>query len=128
MPSLALLTLLNAATSLALSVDPALSCPAAPSLTDRLARVGLTVKAPSATVSDILAPAAFEVSVKPTPEGLLLSAKRTSDGKVFERTLEVGKEDCPTVERLVVVLIHSWIHAKMPVLSPSARADAGPRR
>ena len=128
MPSLALLTLLHAATSVSLTLDPALKCPTQASLTDRFGRVGMNVKPENAPITDVLvAPPAFEVSMKPTAGGLLLTAKRTSDGKVFERTVQQGKEDCPTVERLVVVLIHSWINAKMPVLSPSA-PDGGMKR
>ena len=131
MTSLALLTLLNAATTLSLTIDPELKCPSHASLAERFAKVGLQVKSQGAPAlpADLLgAPAGFEVSVKPTPEGLLLTARRTSDAKVFERTVPPGKEDCPTVERLVVVLIHSWIHAKMPVLSPSALRDGGMKR
>lgn len=129
MTSLALLALLNAATNLSLTIDPELKCPSHASLAERFAKVGLHVKPLNAPVTDVLvAPTGFEVSVKPTPEGLLLTARRTSDAKVFERTVPPGKEDCPTVERLVVVLIHSWIHAKMPVLSPSALRDGGMKR
>lgn len=131
MTSLALLTLLNAATTLSLTIDPALQCPSHASLVERFAKVGLSVKPQGGTAlpADLLvAPAGFEVSVKPTPQGLLLTARRASDAKVFERTVPPGKEDCPTVERLVVVLIHSWIHAKMPVLSPSALRDGGTKR
>ena len=128
MLSLALLSVLYA-TPVSLTLDPKLSCPSSASLSDRLARVGLTVRRDNAPVTDLLqALPAFEVSVKPTSDGLLLTAKRTSDGKVFERTVQTGKEDCPTVERLVVVLIHSWINAKMPVLSPGAARDGGTKR
>lgn len=129
MPSLALLVVLHASTSVSLNIDAALQCPKSASLAERFARVGLTVRSEAPTVANVLqALPAFEVSVKPTSqgaEGLLLAAKRTSDGKVFERTLQPGKEDCPTVERLVVVLIHSWITAKMPVLSPAGGKDGG---
>jgi hypothetical protein len=128
MLSFALLTVLHASTTVSLTLDPKLECPTPASLSDRFARVGLTVKPDNAPVTDVLqAPPTFEVSVKPTGDGLLLKAKRTSDGKVFERQVQPGKEDCPTVERLVVVLIHSWINAKMPVLSPAAQRDAGTR-
>ena len=129
MASLAVLFLLHAATTVSLTLDPSLQCPKQASLAERFARVGLTVRSEAPTVANVLqALPAFEVSVKPTGEGLLLAAKRTSDGKVFERQLEPGKEDCPTVERLVVVLIHSWINAKMPVLSPAGGKDGGTRR
>lgn len=132
MPSFALLVVLHASTTVSLTLDPALTCPKQASLAERFARVGLTVRSQAPTVANVLqALPAFEVSVKPTPdgaEGLLLAAKRTSDGKVFERTLQPGKEDCPTVERLVVVLIHSWINAKMPVLSPAGGKDGGVKR
>jgi hypothetical protein len=125
----ALLTLLAAAPVISLKLDGELKCPTHASLSDRLARVGLSVKPPNAPATDVIvAPPAFEVSMKPTPVGLSLTARRASDGKVFERNVEAGREDCPTVERLVVVLIHSWIHAKMPVLSPTSTRDAGQRR
>ncbi|MBL8954397.1 MAG: hypothetical protein JNK82_26705 [Myxococcaceae bacterium] len=129
MPSLAVLFVFHAATTVSLTLDPGLSCPKQASLAERFARVGLTVRSEAPTVANVLqALPAFEVSVKPTAEGLLLAAKRTSDGKVFERPLQQGKEDCPTLERLVVVLIHSWINAKMPVLSPAGGKDGGTRR
>ncbi len=129
MPSLALLVVLHASTTVSLVIDPALACPKQASLAERFARVGLTVRSEAPTVANVLqALPAFEVSVKPTAEGLLLAAKRTSDGKVFEREMQPGKEDCPTVERLVVVLIHSWITAKMPVLSPAGGKDGGVKR
>jgi hypothetical protein len=122
----ALFSVLGASPMVSLSLDPSLTCPAQRSLTDRLGRVGLSVFVPNLRVPLLTAPS-FEVSVKPTAEGLLLTTRRTSDGKVFERPVQTGKEDCPTVERLLVVLIHSWITAKLPVLSPSA-VDAGVRR
>lgn len=125
---LALVTLVSAASSVSLNLAAGLECPTQTSLAERLAKVGLSVKPQNASVTELLAaPPTFEVSLKPTPQGLLLTAKRTSDAKVFERTVPSGKEDCPTVERLVVVLIHSWIHAKMPVLSPGQR-DGGSKR
>ena len=125
-----LVTLLAASATVSLSLDPALKCPTLTSLTERMARVGLSVlppNPPTPQVTELLSRPSFEVSVKPTAGGLLLTTKRTSDGKVFERTVETGKEDCPTVERLVVVLIHSWITSKMPVLSPTA-LDGGAKR
>jgi len=122
------LLVLQAATTVSLSLDPALACPALGTLTDRFQRVGLSIVPLNPPLDQRLSPPAFEVSIKPTgAEALQVSARRAKDGKVFERTLEPGKEDCPTVERLVVVLIHSWINTKMPVLSPVA-ADAGTKR
>jgi hypothetical protein len=125
----ALLTVTSAATTVTLALEPKLECLTQQSLSERLARVGLQVVPQNPPVSDLLTLPAFEVSVKTTPGGLQLTARRTFDGKVFERLVETGKEkeDCPTVERLVVVLIHSWITAKMPVLSPSA-LDGGAKR
>ncbi|MBK7857372.1 MAG: hypothetical protein IPJ65_01860 [Archangiaceae bacterium] len=127
---LLLSTLLAASATVSLTVDVTLKCPAPASLTERMARVGLSVLPPSPQtpqVTELLARPSFEVSIKPTAGGLLLTTRRTSDGKVFERTVETGREDCPTVERLVVVLIHSWITSKMPVLSPHG-LDGGSRR
>jgi hypothetical protein len=124
-------TLLAASATVSLSLDATLKCPTQTSLTERMARVGLSVLNPdpkTPPVVELLSAPTFEVSVKPTAGGLLLTARRTSDGKVFERTVQPGAEDCPTVERLLVVLIHSWITAKMPVLSPNALADGGTKR
>jgi hypothetical protein len=122
------LLVLQAATTVSLNLDPALSCPAMGTLADRFQRVGLSLVPLNPPIDQRLSPPAFEVSIKPTgPAALLVTARRAKDGKVFERTLEPGREDCPTVERLVVVLIHSWINTKMPVLSPR-RADAGTKR
>jgi hypothetical protein len=123
----ALLTVTSAATTVTLTLDPKVECPTQQSLAERLSRVGLQVLPQNPPVSALLSAPAFEVSVKPTSGGLQLTARRTFDAKVFERTVETGKEDCPTVERLVAVLIHSWITAKMPVLSPAA-VDAGSKR
>lgn len=125
-----LLSVLQASATVSLTLDPALKCPTQASLSERMGRVGLDVLTPNPqapAVAELLARPSYEVSIKPTPEGLLLSTRRTSDGKVFERTMQPAKEDCPTVERLVVVLIHSWITSKMPVLSPGG-LDGGSKR
>jgi hypothetical protein len=133
-------TLLAASATVSLSLEPSLRCPNQSSLTERMARVGLSVLssdpkafAPASGggrpgVVELLSAPTFEVSIKPTAGGLLLTTRRTSDGKVFERAVDLRGEDCPTVERLLVVLIHSWITAKMPVLSPNAVADGGAKR
>lgn len=121
----ALLTVLGA-TTVSLTVDAGLRCPAPASLTERLARVGLNVLAPKAPVTERLA-AAFEVSVKPTPDGLQVEARRAADGRLFQRAVQPGQEDCPTVERLVAVLIHSWISTRMPVVGPQGAQDGGKR-
>jgi hypothetical protein len=130
MLAMALISFLGAKATVSLALDASLKCPTLSSLSDRMGRVGLEVlvsnpQAPA--VAALLAAPSFEVSIKPTAEGLLLTTRRTSDGKVFERPVQTGKEDCPTIERLVVVLIHSWITAKLPVLSPAA-LDGGAKR
>ncbi len=94
--------------TVSLELPPTLTCPSATSLAERLGRVGLTV---------VSSRAELQVSLSASPEGLTLTARRAKDGKTFERMLKAG-DDCNTLERLVTVLIHSWVLLRLPPLAP----------
>ncbi len=120
--TLALLT--GGPSTVSLKLPEALACPRAGALADRLGRVGLVV---------VKSGAALEVELVETPDGLELKATRTLDSEKFDRVMSAKGEACDTLERLVVVLIHSWARSRLPLLAPhpgAARAhtapDAGP--
>ena len=104
------LTFLALGATVSLELPEALTCPSATSLAERLGRVGLTVVNANSR-------AELQVSLTASPEGLTLTAKRSADGKVFQRMLKAG-DDCNTLERLVTVLIHSWVRLRLPPLAP----------
>jgi hypothetical protein len=105
-------------TNVSLTLAAGLKCPTRASLMFRLERVGLHVSRTDA---------AFEVKLVGDGDSVHVTARRLADGQAYDRSIPSTNEECGTVERLVVALIHSWVQVRVPaVYPPSLPRDLPP--
>jgi hypothetical protein len=114
------------ASTVTVEIPTELSCPRGPQLTARLTEAGIKV---------VPAYGGLDVKLAQADSQLVVTARRSIDGKTYRRSMKVTSGDCETVEQLISVIVIAWANPELPFLAPKRpfrtphaplSGDAGP--